>query len=353
MPEQRIPSYEESDKLRRREERLSLLDNPLCKQLPNTMSDQAIQDLATFRSLPIKTRLDDDTWLSSCKQVCIDCNTQYSVLQRGHDIAKQCLWDFLNIHKPSICAYTFPEGWATVRFGRDELMSTFGDERRPSRDRENFGFRHNSPERTRGLVFDMTGLRNTVCHFSRCDLVSVDNYLKTVQELACQLYDEKRAFAVRDLRDEMRKAVEDIIQDILALEPLCLLPFMIYPWKEHHEMMFEGHLHYKGKFAYRQTFPPGESGLPKSIMRVAAAWIPRTIGVEAFDWGKRLLDTEGVDSSQNDTEGDQVLDRAVKSRGLQARPVERRHSICAWRRQSNAPHSVCDRGRERRVSIPS
>lgn len=299
------------------------------QEAPHTLSDETLQDLITLHTLPLRTRLDDSAWLtSSLEKVCIKCETQYSILQRGHDIAKQCVWDFLKTHKPSICAAKFPEGWPEVRFGWLELVRSFGQYRSAS-DHENFAFRQNCPDRTSSLIFDITRLRIAVCHFSSCELHFIDDCLKTVQQLAIQLYDEKRAFAIRNLRDELRQAAEETVEEVQMLEPLVLLPLAGYLWEDHHAAMF--------RYATCRATFHGYRALPQPIMRVAATWSP---------W------LHGPRRDPGDVEAeDKAVEPEEEQQQQQSRSLERRHSICAMTRHLDVHRGVCDRGRGRRASI--
>lgn len=164
----------------------------------------------------------------------LEASKQYSLLQRGLDLAKQCLWDFLT-NKKACCKYT--SGWVTVRFGRNELLVQFGDDPSDSRVDDYFGYRGNSSWRVYSLLFDIVGLRNATCHFHVDTVEVIDRHLEHVQLLAVELYDEQRAIAVRALRDELRQEAEDVLDDMSALEPLSVLPFPEHTWEEHHETM--------------------------------------------------------------------------------------------------------------------
>lgn len=57
----------------------------------------------------------------------------------------------------------------------------------------------------------------------------VDEHLTNVQKLAIQLYDEEAALEARGLRDELRQAAQNTLDEIMALETLVILPFAGYP----------------------------------------------------------------------------------------------------------------------------
>lgn len=244
------------------------------------MADTKITDLLELHTLPFKTRLDQDSWPNNepVKHFSIDASLQYTIMQRGLDIAKQTVWFFLEHNHPGKCRAAFPGGWVDVRFGRTELNRSIGDENAiysPDwRGRRTWSYRQNQPELVHASIYDLIRFRNAICHYSTgscVGLLTVDEWLKDVQKLAIQLYDEKRALAVRELRDELRQAVADATADIEALEPLNMLPFAGYRWEASHEAMFE----LVHDFLDKASTVDGDEcpvEVPAAVIRAARCW---------------------------------------------------------------------------------
>lgn len=225
------------------------------------MTDEVFRDIVDLHVLPIKTRLEDDGWLHSPMQnICIDGVAQYNLLSRALDLAKQCIWFFLERHKPRQCRDLYPGGWGEVKLGRDELHRKFGQDCSHERIREALGFRQNSPNKIYALLFDLVHLRNKVSHFDVIKAGEIDGHLKTVQKLTIHFYDEPRAWEARGLRDQLRVMAEDTVNEIAGLEPLILLPFAGYPWQGHHEEMFQ-----LVRLGSRME-------LPETVKRMGSAW---------------------------------------------------------------------------------
>lgn len=231
----------------------------------HTLSDVEYKDLIDLHTLPLKTRLDDDDWLSSHLQnVRIDDERFFRLLTRGRELAQKCLWAFMDKNQPQICRREFPGGWQQVRLEVSALM--------PAVDFWALRFRGNNSQLARDALFAVVPLRHLICHWNQFDLGwsrsaprSADMHLKNVQKLAIHLYDEERAVEARGLRDEARQAVEDSVAEIEALEPL----FDVCEWEYHHEQMFEQIEYTKDR---TMTDP---STYPDVIVRAAEAWSRR------------------------------------------------------------------------------
>lgn len=171
--------------------------------------------------------------------VFISGETQYSLLYRGLEIVKQCVWDFLDSRKHR-ATFMYPWGRGTVRLGRTELQKKFGEHPNSERLQRTWGYRQNSPEFIHQLLYEIVDLRNAASHFDGAVTVGrIETHLKAVRRLTIQLYDEQHALVARGLRDALRGAAEATVGEVAAKEPLGLLPFAAYPWKHHHEQTFE------------------------------------------------------------------------------------------------------------------
>lgn len=261
--------------------------HPLSFRKPaHTLSDVEYKELIDLHVLPLKTRLEDDSWLNSCLgHVRVDDERLVRLVTKGRELAQKCLWMFMDKHQPDIRRREFPGGWQQVRLEVSALM--------PAVPSWSLSFRGNSAQLARDALFAVVPLRHLTCHWNQHDLGwarpaprVVDRHLKNVQKLAIHLYDEECAMEARKLRDEARQAVEDTVAEIEALEPL----FDVYEWKYHHEQMFE-----QIKYAEGEN-DPDMYKYPDVILRAAEAWSRRrSSSDQAFeeDPSHETRDTEG------------------------------------------------------------
>ncbi|CAN8105448.1 unnamed protein product [Discula destructiva] len=314
------------------------------------MTDTELKDLVHLHAMPFKmpfkTRLDDDEWpVWPVKDFCIDASLQYTLMQRGLDLAKQIVWSFLDQNHAAKCRATFPGGWAKVRFGRKELEWSFGAENAIytdtwGRGRRKWAFRQNWPEMVDASLYALIDFRNAVCHYYSTtasggwlfNLPKIDGWLAEVQQLAIQLYDEERAHAVRRIRDELRQAVGDAAADVEGLAALAVLPFAGYQWEASHEAMFEL-VHARMRSGCAVEGGDSSVGLPAAIVRAAQSWNP--VG------GRQRRDPDGLQDSE------QAVDAAAEQERLQSRRRLRRGSYCCEAHEA----AVIAPGRLRRSSI--
>lgn len=98
-------------------------------------------------------------------------------------------------------------------------------------------------------LFGIVNLRNALCHFGRRywdELRVYDDLLAKSQNLLVRLQDEKRAFKVRKLRDELRVEADKALQEVEALGYLAVLPYSLPPKPYHHGQLFR-ELEYRNK----------------------------------------------------------------------------------------------------------
>ncbi|KAK7697163.1 hypothetical protein SLS64_013816 [Diaporthe eres] len=254
----------------------------------HTLSDAEYNDLMDLHLLPLKTRLEDDDWLDSpLENVRVDDEGLFRLLTRGRELAQKCLWAYLDKNRPAIRRREYPGGWHQVKLEGNALMDAL--------DSWALDFRQNSPIFARTALFAVVPLRHLTCHWTHGDLGwdrpaprVVDGHLKNVQKLAIHLYDEECAAEARKLRDEARRAVEDTVSEIEALEPL----FDEYQWKYHHEEMFEQIKHAK------DMRTPDLYRYPDVIFRAAEAWSRNRSSDQIWDEEPRLQ--EDHDTKRNE-----------------------------------------------------
>lgn len=231
----------------------------------HNLSDDEYKDLLDLHVLPLTTRLEDDDWLDSdLGHIRVDDERLFRLLTRGRELAQKCLWSFMDKHRPDIRRRAFPGGWQQVKLEVSALLDTL----RPF----NLCLRQNDSELARNALFAVVPLRHLTCHWTHGDLGCfrpaprvVDGHLKNVQKLAIHLYDEECAVEARQLRDEARRAVEDTVRDMEALEPL----FDECEWKYHHKQMFD-QIEYD-----KEMKEPDFFRYPDVVFRAAEAWSRR------------------------------------------------------------------------------
>lgn len=232
------------------------------------MSDEMYTDIIDLHVLPLSTRLDDEAWLEADLQdVRVDDEYLLGLLTRGKQIAQKCLWKHMDKHEPDARECYFPGGWHQVKLERDVLRAILPG---------NLGYRANDPELAYDAALSVVRLRNAVCHWSAGSIPwgrhaarVVDQLLKDLQKFAICLYDEESALAARELRDEARRAVEDTISELEAVEPL----FDEYQFKYHHKQMFE-QIAMAREGGYLADFR-----FPGVILRAADLWSRRYLAV--------------------------------------------------------------------------
>lgn len=300
--------------------------HPLSFRKPaHTLSDVEYKDLIDLHVLPLKTRLEDDSWLNSrLEHIRVDDERLHRLVIEGRELAQKCLWMFMDKHQPEIRRREFPGGWQQVRLEVSALM--------PAVPSWSLSFRQNSPQLARDALFAVVPLRHLTCHWNQHDLGwarpaprVVDRHLKNVQKLAIHLYDEECAMEARKLRDEARQAVEDTVAEIEALEPL----FDVYEWKYHHEQMFE-----QIRYAKEENAPELYR-YPDVILRAAEAWSRgRSSSDQAFE--------EDLAHEDGDTEDGQPLLKEDEN-----------HTSPGKKSVNETAKNVGDRISSRRHSMPS
>lgn len=195
------------------------------------MSERELDDLVTQKGIAKRTRLDDDDWTrGSAHRVYIDHDTLFDILSGAEALAKRCVWEWLHTHRPHECRLWV--GYLSdVDFGRDRLMTML--RRLPT---DCFTHRHTQSSQVCCELIRLIGLRNYLHHFNghRRLVNGMDDSLKTVQELAVLLYDEKAASQARALRDRLRDAAELTVAEIETFMMLKSLPEAGDLWKPHH-----------------------------------------------------------------------------------------------------------------------
>lgn len=195
------------------------------------MSERELDDLVTQKGIAKRTRLDDDGWTrGSAHRVYIDHDTLFDILSRAEALAKRCLWEWLHTHRPYECRLWV--GYLSdVDFGREALMTML--RRLPT---NCFTHRHTKSSQVDWKLIRLIPLRNYLHHFNghRRLVNTMDDSLKTVQELAVLLYDEKAASQARALRDRLQDAAKLTVAEIETFMMLKSLPEAVDLWKPHH-----------------------------------------------------------------------------------------------------------------------
>ncbi|KAK2596479.1 hypothetical protein N8I77_013367 [Diaporthe amygdali] len=306
---------------------------------PHTMSEARYKDILDLHVLPLATRLEDDEWLNSPLGIVrVDDLLLFRLLTRGRELAQKCLWAHMDKNRPDIRSRKFPGGWQQVKFEVCALRETlqFGS----------LHIRENCARLAYDAVFNVVPLRHLTCHWNPADLgwprpapQMVDYHLKNVQKLAIHLYDEASAMEARKLRDEARQAVEDTVNELVALEPLS----DEYDWKYHHEQMF-----LQITFA-RDEKDPDMFKFPDIVFRAADAWLRRRpsedLAYDSFTDREQKKLEDGLEEKTvkeektTEAEGDQR--RTLARNNFITRIPSRRHSISAAYPHNPGVFSIC------------
>lgn len=200
------------------------------------MTQAELEDRMELKGIALRTRLDDDAWLSDpANNIRMDHDELFNILTRAERLAKRCLWRWLRINHPRMCKRMGFHYLSDVDLGRQKMESlSFSCY-------ERYQYRHTQPCEIYSSIGDLIQLRNRVHHFDGYGFTmkTVDEYLHDVQNLAVKLYDEESATSARDLRDRLRQGAQGVAGEIETLRLLTALPFLgQYPWQHHHVELF-------------------------------------------------------------------------------------------------------------------
>lgn len=200
------------------------------------MSREELVDMTERKGIELRTRLDDDDWLSGpANNVRIDHDELFDILTRAERIAKRCLWRWFRVNHPNTCIRMGLNYLSDMDLGRSTMESL------SNRGYKMLGYRHTKSAEVHRSIEHMIQLRNRVHHFYGTWLTmhAADEYLYDVQNLAVNLYDEESAGSARDLRDRLRRGAEGVAGEIETLRLLMELPFAERnPWQHHHVESF-------------------------------------------------------------------------------------------------------------------
>lgn len=200
------------------------------------MSQQELEDRTELKGIALRTRLDDDDWLSDpANNIRMDHDELFDILTRAERLAKWCLWRWLRVNHPAKCQRMRLHYPSDMDFGRQRMESL------ACGGHEMFQYRHTESAEVHRSLEDLIQLRNRVHHFDPTwfKMETTDNYLYDVQNLAVKLYDEESARSARELRDRLRQGAQGVAEEIEALRLLTALPFVgQHPWQHHHVELF-------------------------------------------------------------------------------------------------------------------
>ena len=220
-------------------------------------------------SLETRCRLRDNSWLSGPSgQVYVRSNTAYRFLCQAFRLAQETFREAAREHWPQVFESAgLREGPQEVLFGWTELEKTFY-----IHDTTKFSIKTSRWHDIWDAMLDMVEVRNSVAHFGGRywnDNETYDRLLANCQRLAVRVYDERRAFKIREIRDKLRKEADRTLQSIERLSWLDALPYA-RPWEYHHER------------AFRRARGPAdlcgayEEHVPQGIRRGADIWSWKT-----------------------------------------------------------------------------
>ncbi|KAI1372595.1 hypothetical protein F4677DRAFT_449283 [Hypoxylon crocopeplum] len=207
----------------------------------------------------------------------------YSFLRRGLRLAQEIFHDAVNKHLPKVAPrFTCPE---EVAFGRGEMERrcfSFLD------GRMDFGGRLCEIWEFESRVHDVACLRNKVCHYSTYEanqpLEKYESLLIEVHRLALLFLDEKRAWEVRALRDELAARAQESLAEMERLLHLSvILPEP--PWENFHMHGLERAACIIERYSYRYSeyeYDEPVSEMPRCMLLAAQDLLHRF--PRRFDW---------------------------------------------------------------------
>lgn len=177
----------------------------------------------------------------------IDSKKGLGYLQKAFEIVQEAVFEVGKTGAPGWGL--FVDGPHLVRLGRNELLSWMGEYPDPC-----MGRNGSTAYQIRRALLDVVPLRNAISHPSSGYFRSprrIEALLKSAQEVAVILVDERRAFELRKLRDELCDEANRSVQDIVDLYHLTLQPHgPKLQFKYHHEAMFIDIIHSRYNIYY-------------------------------------------------------------------------------------------------------
>ncbi|KAI0097289.1 hypothetical protein GGR51DRAFT_566615 [Nemania sp. FL0031] len=236
---------------------------PLPKEMPPTPPESdAGNENERVEDLETRSRLGDNLWFGG-RRVTIDSKNGFKYLRRAFKIAQEAVHAVGESGAPGW--RRFRGGPQTVKLGRDELMCWIG---------QCSPLEHSRNASSRGTIYNkllgVVPLRNAVSHPSEETFENsqeVDEYIRLSQALAVALGDDKRAFEVRKLRDDLRDEANRSAQDLLDLYHISCLPYCPgIRCQYHHIRLFESFL------GYYDYFPDPDKEEERRVLELARAW---------------------------------------------------------------------------------
>jgi hypothetical protein len=148
-------------------------------------------------SLKYQSRLNDNVPNGDDVVPPVPAGTQHRIMKVVHVLAQEALWEALYEHWPQVVLELYPEGPETVRFGNQELLDTIYKYTNLTNTNECCRCVHSC------IKYGQTYLRNAVCHPHARGTWIIDRELRQAQKLAVSVLDERRAYKIRQLRDEL------------------------------------------------------------------------------------------------------------------------------------------------------
>jgi len=201
-----------------------------CNSLDLSWRDESAHSLAA------RSRLDDTLHKfqgSPAACVNIPYRTENRLLFSAFTIAQDIIWHHLRVHCPRRQIEHCFEGPREVRLCRGELLSLIAG--------VSWNLKNHAMTFTlKDAMVEVTDLRHTLAHQNRVSLHYLDVLIARVQKLAVVCMDEKRAFKVRRLRDELRTHAEKAVADIYEKYHGQWGPFRPEgrQWALHHQRTF-------------------------------------------------------------------------------------------------------------------
>jgi hypothetical protein len=153
-------------------------------------------------------------------------------MRSGLGSARITAWDAFRTHWPEEQRRHYLDGPQSVGFGVGELEPVFGDRVSPKYTANMCG----DADKGYHAMAQVIDLRNALAHPKNLTSHRIDTLLKGAQALAVTFANEKHAFKIRQLRDELQ---QDVRKSFAIIEKRqTQRPKDARPWAVHHQRMF-------------------------------------------------------------------------------------------------------------------
>ena len=234
----------------------------------NSQERQQIDQEEIHSSLKVRSRLNDISFYETpASKYTIPVKDQQLIMNKALRQSQATVYRAVRTRCPDIQRRHYYDGPPMVRFGYGELKPIFRAQECPIPGLSNVVVEH---------IFGVIDLRNAISHFEPSKTAQVDHLLQRAQALAVVLGDEKTAFKVCALRDELQEAAIKTYEVVKAGVGIAALPFS-RPWARHIQRLFD-YMTFENPADDQKELP-----YPVEVLQAANEWRQRYIGVGELD----------------------------------------------------------------------